>query len=203
VAAGLVVGLLGIAGATAVFGLNQSGEAPVVVAQADDESTRTTPAEGTARPERGDRLRDAIAPLVEDGTITQAQADAVVEQLLSKLPERGDGPRGGRFSGHGPRGGHERGERLAAVAEVLGLTADELRDALRDGSTLAELADEAGVNLDALVDAMLAPLRERLDAAVADGRITQERADAKLEWATERITAMIEGARPGRGALGD
>jgi uncharacterized protein YidB (DUF937 family) len=89
------------------------------------------------------------------------------------------------------------------VAEVLGLTADELRDALRDGSTLAELADEAGVNLDALVDAMLAPLRERLDAAVADGRITQERADAKLKRATERITAMIKGARPGRGAFGD
>jgi lambda repressor-like predicted transcriptional regulator len=54
---------------------------------------------------------------------------------------------------------------------------DELLTALRDGGSLAAVAEEQGVELDTLVQALVEAAQERLDAAVADGRLIQEQAD--------------------------
>ena len=40
---------------------------------------------------------------------------------------------------------------------------DELRDALRDGTTLAELATQNGVEPQAVIDALVAEATERID----------------------------------------
>ncbi|MCI0556259.1 MAG: hypothetical protein L0287_35395 [Anaerolineae bacterium] len=91
-------------------------------------------------------------------------------------PEHGRGPGGGR--GLGPA-------ELEAAAEVLGMTVDELTTALQSGRTLAELATEAGVELqdvrDAIQEVREAALRERIAQAVADGTMSQEKADWLLE----------------------
>ena len=91
-------------------------------------------------------------------------------------PEHRGGPGGGR--GLGLAG-------LQAAAEVLNMTTDELINALRSGRTLEELANEAGVELQAVQDAISAAheeeLRTRIEQAVADGAITQEKADWLLE----------------------
>ena len=86
-------------------------------------------------------------------------------------------------------GGFGRGrysqEALAAAAEVLGMTADELSTQLWGGKTLAELADEAGVDLQAVRDAIeaaqLEAIRADIAQAVEDGSITQAQADWLLE----------------------
>ena len=51
------------------------------------------------------------------------------------------------------------------------------QESLAGGSTLAEIADEQGIATDTLIDAALTGLDEKLDALMADGRLTQERAD--------------------------
>lgn len=131
-------------------------------------------------------VQDALAGLVTDGTITQAQADAVATTLQEARPERG------------PRGRH-----LDVVAEALGLTEDEVRTALHDGQTIAELAEAQGVDVQAVVDAMLAELEARLAERVAAGDLTQEEADEKLAGAEEHLTAVAEGeARPFHGGPG-
>lgn len=88
--------------------------------------------------------------------------------------------------GRGPGGGRGLGQpELEAAAKVLGMTADELSTALQSGKTLEELATEAGVELQDVQDAIRAAheaeLRSGIEQAVADGTMTQEKADWLLE----------------------
>ena len=53
---------------------------------------------------------------------------------------------------------------------------EALREALAGGQTLAEVADGAGAAVEDLVAALVADATEHLDAAVEEGRITEERA---------------------------
>lgn len=69
---------------------------------------------------------------------------------------------------------------VRAAAEFLGLSAEQLRTQL-PGNSLAGLAQKQGKSVDALKAAMVAPATERLATAVANGRISQARADAALE----------------------
>lgn len=99
------------------------------------------------------------------------------------------------FDGQRQRGrwGKHRGvAHVRHVAEILGIEdPQEIVDALEAGSTLADVAAENGSSGDELVSALVARLDEKLDEAVADGRMGQERADEKLAEATERITLLV------------
>jgi hypothetical protein len=88
---------------------------------------------------------------------------------------------------HGARGGRgycgQAG--LEAAAEALGMTADQLSTQLWGGKSLADLAEEAGVDLqdvqDAVTEACQAATREAIEQAVTDGTITRDHADWLLE----------------------
>jgi hypothetical protein len=193
--AALAAGLITSGGVAMVATLPGGAGATTVpsVQQATDEDSATTDSRGTW-------LADALAPLVEDGTITQAQADAVVTALDDARPDRGGF--GGRFGGG--RGGHI-GQGLEAAAEELGLSTDEIRTALADGQSLADLAAANGSSADALVAVLVAEATTHLDGHVADGDITQAEADERLADMTERVTAMVNGEMPafdGRGVGG-
>lgn len=196
VAAGLSAGLVGGALAGAVIGV------PGTSAAQEGGSTTTVAPEPApdedARPERprlSEHLSEALAPLVEDGTLTREQADAAVDAIVAAVPAEGPGG--------GPRGGHPgRGPGIDAAAEALGMERDELLEQLRDGRTLAEVAEERGVSAQAVVDALVAEVREHLDEAVEDGRLTREQADERIAGATERITERVQEGHPGPGGRG-
>lgn len=166
--------------------LSLGGLAVAVPAFADEESTAGTTV---------DRITEALSGLVSDGSITQEQAD----EVAGTLEEAGIG-------GHG---GHRGGAPvLSAAATALGMTEDELRTALEaDGATLARVAEEQGVEVDALVDALVTVQQERIAAAVEDGRLTQEQADERLadleERVTERVNTEAPVGGPGHGRHGD
>jgi hypothetical protein len=90
----------------------------------------------------------------------------------------------GRGPGEGGRG-HLGGAGLDAAAQALGMTTDELTTALQSGKTLEQLAQEAGVDIQDVQDAIQAAradeMRDRIQQAVDDGTITQENADWLLE----------------------
>lgn len=67
------------------------------------------------------------------------------------------------------------------LASVLGMTPQELREALAAGKTLADLAAEKGLSTDQLKEQLVAKVKEKLDQAVAEGKMTRERADAVLQ----------------------
>jgi hypothetical protein len=79
------------------------------------------------------------------------------------------------------------------LAELLGIGADELRDELRTGATLAELADAKGVETSALVAALMTEAEERLNAAVEAERMTADEAAEKLTEIETGITDKING----------
>ena len=186
--AGLALGVTSISSATSSPSVNLVDDTTTTVATTDD----TTGADESAdRPDRGAWLEKALQPLIADGTITQAQADAVTTALQEARPEGRPGGRGmGRGMGHG-RVGHG----LEAAATALGITSDELRTALRDGQTIAEVAAEKGVDIQTVIDAMAAEVKTHLDEEVAAGERTQEEADAKLADAIERITERLDDAQ--------
>jgi hypothetical protein len=79
------------------------------------------------------------------------------------------------------------------VAEFLEMDRQELGEALRGGASIADLA---GDRVDELVADLVARATERIEQAVADGRLDRERADGILSRVEERITARLEGGHP-------
>jgi len=88
---------------------------------------------------------------------------------------------------------------LDAAAEALDMTADELSTQLWGGRTLADLADEAGVDLQTVRDAVDAACetakRDAIEQAVQDGRLSREQADWLLQ-------GLDNGYFGGRGSFG-
>lgn len=87
--------------------------------------------------------------------------------------------------GGGGRGGMCGEAGLAAAAEALNLSAEELQTQLRGGATLSSLAADAGVELEtvqaAVNEACQAEVQTNIEQAVTDGTITQAHADWLLE----------------------
>jgi predicted transcriptional regulator len=98
-----------------------------------------------------------------------------------------------RQAGHSPWATYD------TVAEALGLTPDELFAELHEGKTLSEIAEEQGVEMDEVREAVSAAQVEAqkaaIEQAVEDGRLTEEQADWMLE-------GLEKGFLPARRGLG-
>ena len=126
-------------------------------------------------------------------------AGELTSEHAAKLKERVAAGEIPLFAMPGRRHHGGRGAKLEAAAEYLGLTKAELREALDEDTSLADVATDRGKSVPGLVDALAAAARERLDAAVAAGRITAAERDERLAGLRERITAFVNGERPARG----
>ena len=85
------------------------------------------------------------------------------------------------------------------MAELIGVSAEELGERLRSGQTLAEVAEAQGVAVSDVVALITSQRQERLDAAVADGRLSAEEAQERSESASRRIEELVTDGRPERG----
>ena len=74
----------------------------------------------------------------------------------------------------------------------LGLTVDELVTAMGTDKSIADVAKEKGVDVVVIVDAAVAERAEQLNSLVADGRITQEKADTMLANLKEQVQKQLE-----------
>jgi hypothetical protein len=160
----------------AVAGLTLAGAVGIGVASA---ATGSGP---------GDRIADALAGLVTEGTITQKQADAVAEALGKARAEAREE--------RDQRRAERQAEVDALVKDTLGMTRDELREQLRAGKTLKEIA---GGKADDLAAGAIALVEQGTKEAVADGRLTQAQADEIVARAKERAKAWLAGEDDGLG----
>ncbi len=197
-ATAVVIGVPGGVGAASPAAIAVSDDGVTTTTTADgatapDTSTDTsTGGTGATRPDRGERVTEALQPLIDDGTLTQAQADAVIATLEDIAPF------GGGHGGHGGTGGGGYGRRggvsLDSAATTLGVSAADLRSALADGKSIADVATEQGVDLQTVIDALVADASARIDQQVTDGKLTVEEAATKKAELTERITEAVNQA---------
>lgn len=155
--------------------------------------------------------QDIIDERVAEGTLTAEQGERLKERIENQglLGPRG-GPLGALAEGEHVRDRvcdrifdcirdrvrehlHEQYGRLPmeAAATVLGLEPEELLSELNDGKTLAEVAEEQGMAVDEFAAALLAQAQQDLDALVAEGKLTQDEADAIYERLEENIDLIV------------
>lgn len=79
---------------------------------------------------------------------------------------------------------------LKVTAGYFGISKESLKAQLRDGKSLAQIAP-AGKTADGLHDALMAAFKTRLDAAVADGKMSQATADAVLAKASDKVRMFV------------
>ena len=147
---------------------------------------------------------------VASGDLTEERAamirTQITDMVVGFVNEGFDGEREHR--GHGKRG-HDGFDRFGAaecgeLATLVG--ADDcaaLKTAMRDGQTLAQIAESNDIEPQTVIDAMVAEMSAELDAKVDSGAITEERAAMIREQLTEMITGFVnEGFDGERGHRG-
>ena len=151
------------------------------------------------------------APATDDSTTTTPEATddgstTTTPDSGSSATEEGDTAEKDCGDGVGRPGGRGVFADPTVAAEALGMTEEELRDALRDGASIASLAEERGVDLQTVIDALVASATAKIDEKVAAGDLDAARADELKAALPERIQALVEregglgkGGHPGRG----
>jgi hypothetical protein len=190
---GLTAGLLGggAAGFLMTGSTLASAQESGVTGTVTDPAAPAAPAASAPEKAKGDWAKSALDPLVTNGTISQAQEDAVIAALDAARPAHGPGGKGGP--------GHHGFGHLSAAASALGMSEADLRTALEGGKSLATIAGEKGVAVSKVVDALVAEVKAHLDEHVASGKNTQAEADQMLADAKTRIEAFVNGTAPAGG----
>jgi len=118
----------------------------------------------------------------------------------------GYGAGAGPAAGAGGYGVMAGGVVMDAAAAYIGVDESALALARHDGSSLAQVATEHGKTVAGLEQALVAAFRVNLDAAVADGRITQAQATQALASFQAQVHTLVTrtttGPLGGRGAGG-
>jgi polyhydroxyalkanoate synthesis regulator phasin len=138
-------------------------------------------------------LENRIDEAVADGRLTKAQGDELKKRIESSdvpFPFGFLGPHPGlkSFGFYGPF------VNFATAASYLGLTPAQLRTKLGQGKSLAQIAKDEGKPVDGLVQALVKAADDRIDAAVASGKLTKSEADEVKTDVKDRITDLVNGA---------
>jgi hypothetical protein len=130
---------------------------------------------------------------VASGELTEAQKASVLEKLSERLDDRIDGelrgPGDHRFGGRGFAFGE-------AAAAYLGLDDAALRERMRGGESLAEIAKAEGKTAEGLKQALTAAATKELDARVASGDLTEAQKQEALTELSARMDDLIAGTLP-------
>ncbi len=149
---------------------------------------------GRERHRPGEVLTSALDGLVAKGTLTRAQADAVVGAVKAEVGERPD--MGGHRHGH--RRHADRRQVVATAAKAIGISPEDLAAALGDGKSIADVATANDVDPASVVKALVDAGTARVDAAVKAGRLKAEQAAGIKERLPEMAERIVEHKEPSR-----
>ncbi len=158
----------------------------------------------------GERLNNFIERLAGNLGITQDELETAIdntqlefidealangditEEQAANARERIEAGETGFFPGRPHQRPHHRGHVvLMSVAEFIGVTPEELHDAIVGGQSVAQVAEANGVTTEALTEYLLGEIEAKLAEAVESGRIDQAKADEILANAPAKIDEMI------------
>jgi polyhydroxyalkanoate synthesis regulator phasin len=120
----------------------------------------------------GEKITSLLSTLVSKGTITQSQADAIVQAAK-------DARAAGKVKMDKDRAAID-----AIVTSTLGISIDTIKSRLKAGETLATIAGDN--------KAISSEINKQIDAAVTAGKLTAAQAITEKAKTTERVTNMVE-----------
>ena len=132
-----------------------------------------------------------VDDLVANGKITQAQADKLKNAInsgkdlgLGRLLERREKAREKVATAI-------RREIGKSAADAIGISVGDLRNELKDGKSIADVASEHSVSLDTVKAQITSDAKAKLDKAVANGKITQAREDQMLQRLADNLDTIL------------
>lgn len=132
---------------------------------------------------KGAGLTTLLADLVAKGTITQAQADAIVKaQSDARALAEANRPTAAEMEAH-------RTAEIAVITSTLGITEATLKSRLQAGESLATIAGDKKA---ALITALVAFETKEIDARVTAGKLTAAQATAIKANLTAMVTDKVE-----------
>jgi transposase-like protein len=142
-----------------------------------------------------------LAAAVKAGTMSQAQADAEKADETNHITDQVNGTGFGPGRGPGGPGGHEGTTEAVSdasiVAKAIGISEADLTTALQGGQSMAAVAKAHNVDVQKVIDALVADKNTELAAAVKAGTMTQAQADAEKADETTQITNQVNGTFAG------
>jgi hypothetical protein len=136
---------------------------------------------------------ESFAAIAEsEGVSTDDVKSAAVEEFESHLDERltsTEAPPMGR-GGPGMRG-MKGVNPVEVLSDMTGLEPSEIHEQRVEGTSLASIAEAEGVDINDVIDTVIADAEEHLADAVDEGRIDADEAAEKLENMRERLEEMV------------
>ncbi|HUR18489.1 MAG TPA: hypothetical protein VMZ51_06065 [Acidimicrobiales bacterium] len=147
----------------------------------------------------------ALAMVVAGLGIAGAQTGSSSTTTPDSSPNSADAPADKPAEGAchaGPGRGHHPGAKVAlsVAAGAIGISEADLATALRSGRSIAQVAGSKDVDVQKVIDALVADAKKRIAEKVAAGELTQAEADKRLARLNGRITSLVHhvGDGPGR-----
>ena len=133
-------------------------------------------------------LEEHLDEHVADGSLTEDEAAEKLASAEDRISEKVNEVPPTRDRNSGPRRG---GQLPAAVLEMLGIDGPALREALSEGKSVADIAEENGVEIGDIVSALVDERAAHLAEHVADGSLTEDEAAEKLEAMEAKIIERL------------
>lgn len=141
-----------------------------------------------------DKLAGILSDLVEKGTLTQAQVDALNAAVAAARTAH-DAERAAEKTVRDA----ERAAFEALIAKTIGVDAAVIKTRLAAGETLGAIA---GTKKAALIDVLVADHTKRIDAAVVAGKLTAAKATTIKAGLMARVTAEVDSVHGPKGGPG-
>jgi hypothetical protein len=130
--------------------------------------------------------------------MVNADRDRITDIVNNPVPQFGYGKTPGKNARpFGPRFGFGiMGAGLDSAAHALGITTDELKSDLAKGMSIADIAKSKNIDVNKVIDQLVADANAKIDAAVQKGVLSQERADTLKSAIRSAITAFVNNDLP-------
>ena len=209
-ASALVAGVLGTAGVSVAAAAGGSGSSDPSSAPTEQHARRRHPRAATALDTAAETIgierADLLAAIRDGQTVAevaqahsvdpQAVIDALVAAANEHATERAEQFVNETGSGeHRGRRGRVAGAALGTAADAIGIERADLVAAIRDGQTVADVAQAHNVDPQTVVDALVTNANAKIDEALANGRIDQARADEMKANAATRADKFVNDTR--------
>jgi len=171
-----------------VLGLAVTGAAALAAFQAPERMSATSVVTGAAGATQTDKeggrdkIKDVLDKLVKNGTITEAQEDAIIKAFKEAAGDH-----------QGNEAKHILGGLMKLSSDYLGIPEGQLKQQLKDGKSLGEIANATADRSRAgLIKFLVDQVTAQVEKALADGKITKEQAERIKSHLVEHVTKFVD-----------